>query len=67
MKALPENLLKEYLGNPLAADEKVRKHCNLPEDKYYVVSVWPNPGIVRITNVSRTVKGKKISKSDQRT
>jgi len=65
MKQLPDHLFVEYANNPLGMDEKLRKFCNLPESKYYTVSVWPIEGQVRVTNVPRVVKSKKISKSDQ--
>ena len=61
-------LFKEYLLNPLAADEKVRNDLGLPENRCYTVSVWPEKfaGQVRVNNQVRTVKAKKISKSDQK-
>ena len=68
MKTLTTEQLKEYLKDTLSADEKVRKWCNVPEDKYYSVSVWPEhlAGRVWLTpNMVRKVPAKKISKSDQ--
>ena len=63
-------LFKEYAANPLAADEKVRKVLDLPDNRYYTVSMWPVEGQVRIVKPSkespgRIVAAKKISKSDQ--
>lgn len=67
MKTLIPDQFKQYAANPVAMDEQVRKWCNLPEDKYYTVSMWPEEraGVVTVTNVSRVVKAKKVSKSDQ--
>lgn len=67
MKTLTPDQFKQYAANPVAMDEQVRKWCNLPDDKYYSVSVWPEhrAGVVTVTNVSRVVKAKKVSKSDQ--
>jgi hypothetical protein len=67
MKQMPPELLTEYLANPLAADGKVRAVLDLPDNRYYTVSVWPVAGQVRVNNQSRTVKAVKISKSDQKT
>jgi hypothetical protein len=68
MKRLTTEQLKQYVQNPSHMDEQVRKWCNLPEDKYYTVSTWPEEvaGNVYVTNVYRVVKAKKISKSDQK-
>ena len=67
MKRLSPEQFKEYTAHPLAADEKVRKWVGLPDNRYYSVAIWPEmvAGVVRVTNVSRTVTAKKISKSDQ--
>lgn len=67
MKTLTADQFKEYMQDPLACDAKVRKWCSIPEDKYFNVSVWPESmaGVVTVrTNDFRTVKNKKISKSD---
>ena len=65
MKMMSPELFKEYSLNPLATDEKIRKILDLPENKYYTVSMdGPNIGAVYITKLSREVKTKKISKSD---
>ena len=68
MKILPPDLLNKYKQNPLQYDEEIRKYCNLREDKYYTVSVWPEnlAGQVYETNNVRVVKAKKVSKSDQK-
>jgi hypothetical protein len=67
MKKLNSEQLKEYLTNPLMMDTKVRKWMNVPDDKYYSVSTWPEhlAGQVTVTNLNRKVTAKKISKSDQ--
>lgn len=65
MKTLTPEQFAEYVANPLAADEKVRSWCNLREDRYFTVSVWPTQGLVKQTSLTRVVKAKKISKSDQ--
>jgi len=41
MKKLTAEQFKEYAANPLVLDEKVRKLCEVPEDKYYTVAIWP--------------------------
>ena len=48
-------------------DGNVRSWCDLPTDKYFSVSVWPEDrsGVVMVTNVGRVVTAKKVSKSDQ--
>jgi hypothetical protein len=67
MKQLTPEQFKEYMSNVETADAKVRKWANIPDDKYYSVSVWPEhlAGRVWITpNMHRVVQAKKISKSD---
>ena len=66
MKQMSPELLKEYLLNPLATDEKVRNTLDLPDNRYYTVSIWPVAGIVTVNKNFREVKVKKISKSDQK-
>lgn len=68
MKQLTKQQFEEYLKDRDNGDVKIRKWCNIPEDRYYTVSIWPEnvAGQVRInTNLYRTVHSKKISKSDQ--
>lgn len=68
MKTLTPEQFKEYMQDPLACDSKVRKWCNVPEDRYFNVSAWPEALSGRVTvrtNDFRTVKAKKVSKSDQ--
>lgn len=62
---MSELMLARYETNPILMDEEVRKHFNIPSNKYYTVSMWPHKtaGVVRISNLSREVKNKKISKS----
>lgn len=67
MKKLTPDQLKEYLENLLVNDAKVRKWCDIPDDKYYSVSVWPEnvTGNVWMDDRRfRTVHSSKISKSD---
>ncbi len=67
MKRLSPEQFKEYCANPLAADEMVRMVLNLPENRYYTVSMsGPTAGMVTVNNQTRVVKAKKISKSDQK-
>jgi hypothetical protein len=68
MKKLTAEQFKEYAAEPLATDEKVRKWCNLPEDRYFTVAMWPEgrAGEVRVTTeLHRVVRATKISKSNQ--
>jgi len=54
--------------DPLAADEKVRKWCGVPENRYFTVTMWPEEraGQVRETGgLHRVVRAAKISKSNQ--
>jgi hypothetical protein len=68
MKKLTAEQFKEYATEPLATDEKVRKWCNVPEDRYFTVAMWPEgrAGEVRVTTeLHRVVRATKISKSTQ--
>jgi hypothetical protein len=68
MKKLIAEQFKEYATDPLATDDKVRKWCNLPEDRYFTVSTWPEEraGEVRVTDdLHRVVRATKVSKSNQ--
>ena len=68
MKKLTTEQFKEYAADPLAADEKVRRWCNVPEDRYYAVAMWPadRAGELRVAKeLHRVVRAPKISKSDQ--
>jgi hypothetical protein len=68
MKKLTADQFREYAADPLAADEKVRKWCNVPEDRYYTVAMWPEEraGELRVTpELHRVVRARKISKSNQ--
>jgi hypothetical protein len=66
MKKLTPAQFKEYISNPLVNDSKVRSYCDIPEDKYFTVSIWPEEGIVNETRgLHRVVKTPKISKSNQ--
>jgi len=68
MKRLTAAQFKEYAADPASADEKVRKWCDVPEDRYYTVAMWPEEraGEVRVTSdLHRVVRAAKISKSNQ--
>jgi hypothetical protein len=68
MKKLTPEQFSEYALDPLAADEKVRRWCDVPEDRYYAVAMWPaeRAGEVRVTpDLHRVVGATKISKSNQ--
>jgi hypothetical protein len=68
MKRLTAEQFREYAADPLATDEKVRKWCGVPEDRYYTVATWPESraGEVRVTaELHRVVRATKISKSNQ--
>ena len=68
MKRLTTEQFNEYAADPMGTDEKVRKWCNLSEDQYYTVSVWPNvrAGEVRVNPaLHRVVRMNKVSKSNQ--
>ena len=69
MKKLTKELFEKYARDSLKYDEEVRVFANVPDDKYYTVSMWPEnvAGIVMvIKKSSREVAAKKISKSDQK-
>ena len=69
-KQLPAELFKRYQADPLGTDDAVRKSMAVPEDRYYMVSTWPEDRAGRLTvNMKdfRKVVAKKISKSDQKT
>lgn len=68
-----KNLLEKYKLNPTEVLYTTLKEV-LPairEDKYYSVTIWSEAaemiGSVWLTNGSREVKSKKVSKSDQKT
>ncbi len=68
MKNLTTEQFKEYAADPLAADKNVRRWCNLPEDRYYTVAIWPEEqaGEVQVTaGLHRVVRAAKFSKSNQ--
>ena len=67
VKKLTAEQFKEYATDPLTTDDKVRKWCNLPEDRYFTVATWPEEraGEVRVTELHRVVRATKISKSTQ--
>jgi len=68
MKQLASEQLTEYAADPLAADEKVRKWCGVPDDRYFTEAMWPEEraGQVQVTpDLHRVVRAVKISKSNQ--
>jgi hypothetical protein len=68
MKKLTAEQFREYAADPLAADEKVRRWCDVPENRYYTVAMWPaeRAGELRVTmELHRVVRAPKISKSNQ--
>jgi hypothetical protein len=65
MKTMSPDLFVRYLANPLDMDAEVRRFLELPENRYYTVSVWPVGGQVRVSNLHRVVQVAKISKSSQ--
>lgn len=69
-KQLSPELYKQYLADPLGMDAAVRRAANVPDNRYYMVSTWPEERAGRVTvNTKdfRKVEAKKISKSDQKT
>jgi len=56
--------MERYLKNPLD-DTWIRSEFKIPENKYFSVSVYPEPGFLKILRLPREVKNKKISKSDK--
>jgi hypothetical protein len=69
MKQLTKEQLKEYLDDPMKCDSKIRKWCDIPDNRYYTVMIYPEKvsGRVEINmNMTRTVPVNKISKSDQK-
>lgn len=63
---MTDEQFKQYSADPKGMDETVRTWFKLPPDRYYTISIWPVPGIVRVNStLHREVKLKKISKSTQ--
>ena len=61
---LPADVLRRYLADPLAHDPEDRKFAGVPDDAYYVVSVWPLVGRLPVERRgTRAVSQRKISKS----
>ena len=68
MKQLTTEQFAEYADDPLATDEKIRKWCGVPEDRYFTVAMWADEcaGQVCVTkDLHRVVRATKISKSNQ--
>lgn len=63
-----EQLERYRSSPPLALDEEIRRQFGIPDDRYYVVSLWPEcvAGVVTVDKRRYRVVGvKKISKSDE--
>lgn len=59
---------EEYFRDIEKGDFKVRKWCNIPDNKYYTITTWPENlrgDVFIIENSHRNPPLKKISKSDQ--
>jgi hypothetical protein len=68
MRKLTPEQFREYAADPFAADQQVRKWCNVPQDRYYTVAMWPTEraGELRVTaDLHRVVRAPKVSKSSQ--
>lgn len=66
MKKLTQVQFEEYVKDPLANDAKVRKWADVPDNRYFTVSVYPEhlAGNVFVDNNRfRVVHNVKISKS----
>ena len=66
---LDEETLKRYINDPVGMDEEIRKKFNIPNNRYYTISTWPEKvaGYFYIDmKRTRDVPAKKISKSDQK-
>ena len=66
---LNEELLKRYINDPMGMDEEIRKKFDIPKNRYYTISTWPEKvaGYLYIDmKRTREVSAKKISKSDQK-
>lgn len=60
-------MFKQYQANPLGMDAVVRNHFNVPDNRYYTVSMSaPTEGTVTVDKKRfRTPLVHKVSKSDQ--
>lgn len=63
---LSGQLFEQYKSDPSGMDSTVRASLAVPADRYYAVTMFPEPsaGVVRLT-LPRTVRAHKVSKSDQ--
>ena len=73
MKTLPTDLFKKYESDSLKYDAEVRAFADVPDNRYYNVSMWPEHLAGRVflrtptdKDKARVVKAKKVSKSDQK-
>jgi hypothetical protein len=66
MRKLPPDLFAKYRADPFHQDDAVRQFAGVPESRYYTVAMWPEAvaGRVEVNHQARTVKPKKVSKSD---
>ena len=68
MKQLTTEQFAQYSAEPLGMDSVVRKWANVPKNRYYSVSTWPEHLAGRLyvnDKMFRVVKATKISKSNQ--
>lgn len=63
MKISPEDF-NRYAADP-SEDSWLRKKYSIPNNRYYAVSVFPEPGNIRIVG-DRVLRANKISKSNER-
>lgn len=62
---MTQEQFEKYETDPLKMDSEVRSVFGIPEKKYYTVSVFPDRGVVRVSDhLHREISVKKISKSD---
>ena len=69
-KQLTPEQFAQYRLNPNGMDANLRKWAQVPENRYYSVSVWPENlegRVFVVANIFRSVKVEKISKSNQPT
>ena len=74
MIVLPKDLFDKYALEPLKYDDEVREFAEVPDNRYYNVSMWPEDFAGRVfirtptdKDKARVVTKKKISKSDSKT
>ena len=72
MKTLSKELFNRYASDPLKYDVEIRAFADVPDNRYYNVSMWPEEFAGRVfvrtptdKDKARVFSAKKISKSDQ--